>query len=62
MHELQFAVNGAVNGHDRVWLLYPTVYFAEAARPILEILNESYAESYTKNFYGYDVYLYEKKA
>jgi uncharacterized membrane protein len=62
MHELQSAVNGAVNGHDRVWLLYPTVYFAEAARPILEILNESYAESYAKNFYGYDVYLYEKRA
>jgi uncharacterized membrane protein len=55
-----------VTGHDRVWF-----FFASSATEknqenftlnVLSILNESYAKSYVKNYYGYDVYLFEKRA
>ena len=46
-----------VNGHDRVWL-----YNSENASFVLNFLNERYALIYVKNYYAYNVYLYEKRA
>jgi len=56
-------IQSDVNGSDRVWLLY-----AYAGEPLsaknftLEILNESYANTLVKNYYTYQVYLFEKRA
>ena len=46
-----------VNGHDRVWF-----YNSEKPSFTLNYLNERYAQIYVKNYYGYNVYLYEKRA
>ena len=55
----------SVTGHDRVW------FFCASPRPqsenatmnfIFSALNESYAMSYVKSYYGYNVYLYETRA
>ena len=55
----------SVTGHDRVW------FFCASPRPqsenatmnfIFSALNESYAMSYIRSYYSYNVYLYEKRA
>jgi mannosyltransferase len=56
-------IQSDVNGYDRVWLLY--AYGGEqvsAKNFTLEILNESYANTLIKNYYVYQVYLFEKRA
>ena len=57
------ALQSDVNGHDRVWFYDATGY----GTPIIEnftlnFLNESYAKIYVNSYYGYSVYLYEKRA
>ena len=57
------ALQSDVNGHDRVWF-YDAIGYGT---PVIEnftlnFLNESYAKIYVKSYYGYDVYLYEKRA
>ena len=52
-----------VTGHERVWFFDASYEGAKAADNFtLTILNESYANVYVKSFYGYDVYLFEKRA
>ena len=58
MQELQ----SAVNGHNRVWFLNPTYEYGTSQNLVLGVLNESYAKSYVKSYYGYDAYLYEKRS
>ncbi len=48
-----------VTGHDRVWFFVTNT--TDMNIP-LSILNESYAKSYIKSYYCYDVYLFEKRA
>ncbi len=51
-----------VKGHDRVWFFaFPTSETAQA-NYILDLLNTSYAQRGVKNYYGYKVYLYQKRA
>jgi len=55
-----------VMGHDRVWLFASIPADNERRKTqesfILDVLNESYAKTYDKRYYLYDVYLYEKRA
>ena len=61
-----------VSGHGRVWLFATNFTAGKAAENFtLRILNESYMNTYTKTYaggrslftsYGYDVYLFEKRA
>jgi len=65
-------IQSDVSGHDRVWLFAANFTAGKAAENFtLRILNESYASVYTKTYgggrsgstaYGYDVYLFEKRA
>jgi len=64
-------IQSDVSGHDRVWLFATNFITGKAAENFtLSILNESYANIYTKTYlgassgstaYGYDVYLFEKR-
>jgi uncharacterized membrane protein len=59
LKELQFDVTG----HDRVWVLDASWVAGKATENFTpDILNESYARTYAKSCYGYEVYLYEKRA
>ena len=59
-------IRSNVTGHDRVWLFASIQADNERRKTeedfILDILNESYAQIYVKNYYLYDVYLYQKRA
>jgi uncharacterized membrane protein len=65
-------IQSDVSGHDRVWLFASNFIAGKAAENFtLRILNESYVNIETKTYaggsslftsYGYDVYLFEKRA
>jgi mannosyltransferase len=50
-------IQSDVLGNDRVWFLSTS-----GANFTLSVLNQSYANVYFKSYYGYDVYLFEKRA
>jgi uncharacterized membrane protein len=50
-------IQSDVLGNNRVWFLSTS-----GANFTLSVLNQSYANVYFKSYYGYDVYLFEKRA
>jgi uncharacterized membrane protein len=55
-------IQSDVNGYDRVWFFDAFYEGGPAAKDFtLNILNESYANTYKKSYTGYDVYLFEKR-
>jgi hypothetical protein len=50
-------IQSDVLGNDRVWFLSTS-----GANFTLSVLNQSYTNVYFKSYYGYDVYLFEKRA
>jgi uncharacterized membrane protein len=55
-------IQSDVNGRDRVWFYGATGYGTPIENFTLNFLNESYAKIYVNSYYGYSVYLYEKRA
>ena len=57
-------IQSDVLGHDTVWFLEPSGAFLEPSEAnfTLSVLNQSYANVYIKSYYGYNVYLFEKRA
>jgi len=51
-------IQSDVLGNDRVWFLEST----SGANFTLSVLNQSHANTYIKSYYGYRVYLFEKRA
>jgi len=56
------ALQSDVIGHDRVWFYGATGLGTSMENFTLNSLNESYAKIYVKNYVGYNMYLYEKRA
>jgi len=51
-----------VTGHDRVWVFYGSWAAGKATEnSLLNSLNQSYSRTDAKSYFGYDVYLYEKR-
>jgi hypothetical protein len=58
-----------INGHNRVWLVEQTLpavqndsFDPQVLNQAIQTLNTSYKATYHESYYGYEVYLFEKRA